>query len=286
MAGLTKIEWTEATWNPVTGCDKVSPGCKNCYAERLALRLQAAGTVQYKNGFLLTLQPEALKVPLSWKKSRVIFVNSMSNLFHRNVSIEFIKRVFAVMQATPQHQFQILTKRAERLVELDDQLSWGDNVWMGVSVESADYLNRIDYLKRTSAKIKFLSLEPLLGPLPRLDLEGIDWVIVGGESGPYSRPMKPQWVRQIRAQCVAAKVPFFFKQWGGVRKAENGRLLDGRIYDEYPQRTAATVPDRMDCLKYAAEFLQGLRSGTQNNPRVLLCSLWFPPFADTESEFP
>jgi protein gp37 len=235
MAGLTKIEWTEATWNPVTGCDKISPGCKNCYAERLALRLQAAGTAQYKNGFFLTLHPESLEIPVSWKKPKVIFVNSMSDLFHKNVPLAFIKQVFAVMQATPQHQFQILTKRAERLVELDDQLQWGDNIWMGVSVESSEYLCRIDHLKRIAAKIKFLSLEPLLGPLPRLDLEGIDWVIVGGESGPHSRPMKPQWVRQIRAQCVAAKVPFFFKQWGGVFKSRTGRTLDGRTWDQMPK---------------------------------------------------
>jgi protein gp37 len=235
MAGFTKIEWTEATWNPVTGCDKISPGCKNCYAERLALRLQAAGTAQYKNGFFLTLHPESLEIPVSWKKPKVIFVNSMSDLFHKNVPLAFIKQVFAVMQATPQHQFQILTKRAERLVELDDQLQWGDNIWMGVSVESSEYLCRIDHLKRIAAKIKFLSLEPLLGPLPRLDLEGIDWVIVGGESGPHSRPMKPQWVRQIRAQCVAAKVPFFFKQWGGVFKSRTGRTLDGRTWDQMPK---------------------------------------------------
>jgi protein gp37 len=235
MAGLTKIEWTEATWNPVTGCDKISPGCKNCYAERLALRLQAAGTAQYKNGFFLTLHPESLQIPVSWKKPKVIFVNSMSDLFHKNVPLAFIKQVFAVMQATPQHQFQILTKRAERLVELDDQLQWGDNIWIGVSVESSEYLCRIDHLKRIAAKIKFLSLEPLLGPLPRLDLEGIDWVIVGGESGPHSRPMKPQWVRQIRAQCVAAKVPFFFKQWGGVFKSRTGRTLDGRTWDQMPK---------------------------------------------------
>lgn len=235
MAGLTKIEWTEATWNPVTGCDKISPGCKNCYAERLALRLQAAGTAQYKNGFFLTLHPESLEIPVSWKKPKVIFVNSMSDLFHKNVPLAFIKQVFAVMQSTPQHQFQILTKRAERLVELNDQLQWGDNIWMGVSVESSEYLCRIDHLKRIAAKIKFLSLEPLLGPLPRLDLEGIDWVIVGGESGPYSRPMKPQWVRQIRAQCVAANVPFFFKQWGGVFKSRTGRTLDGRTWDQMPK---------------------------------------------------
>jgi len=234
MAGLSKIEWTEATWNPVTGCDKVSPGCKNCYAERFALRLQAAGTPQYKNGFLLTLHSRALEIPLGWKKPKVIFVNSMGDLFHKDVPIEFIQRVFSVMKATPQHQFQILTKRAERLTELDRQLAWSDNVWMGVSIENADYINRISYLKSTKARIKFLSLEPLLGPLPHLDLKGIDWVIVGGESGPYARPMKPQWVRQIRAQCIAARVPFFFKQWGGVFKSKTGRTLDGKTWDQMP----------------------------------------------------
>jgi len=236
MASLSKIEWTEATWNPVTGCDKVSPGCKNCYAERLALRLQAAGTAQYRNGFQLMLHPEILEKPISWRKPKLIFVNSMSDLFHRDIPAEFIKRVFSVMQASPQHQFQILTKRAERVVELNDHLVWGDNVWMGVSVESNDYLERVDYLKGTSARTKFLSLEPLLGPLPHLDLIGIDWVIVGGESGPHSRPMKPQWVRQIRAQCVAAQVPFFFKQWGGVFKSRTGRTLDGRTWNQMPKQ--------------------------------------------------
>ncbi|UVT16285.1 MAG: phage Gp37/Gp68 family protein [Nitrospira sp.] len=235
MAGLSKIEWTEATWNPVTGCDKISPGCKNCYAERLALRLQAAGTRQYKDGFALTLHPESLDVPLGWKKPRVIFVNSMSDLFHRNVPIEFIREVFDVMRAAPQHQFQILTKRADRLAELDRELPWSDNVWMGVSVESEDYVRRIEHLKQTRARIKFLSLEPLLGPLSHLELKGIDWVIVGGESGPYARSMKPQWVRQIRAQCIEAKVPFFFKQWGGVFKSKTGRTLDGRTWDQMPK---------------------------------------------------
>jgi len=248
MAGLTKIEWTEATWNPVTGCDKISPGCKNCYAERLALRLRAAGTTQYQNGFLLTLQPKALELPIGWKKPRVIFVNSMSDLFHKNVPLSFIKQVFAVMQAAPQHQFQILTKRAERLGELDEQLQWGENVWMGVSVESSEYRFRIAHLKKTGAKIKFLSLEPLLGPLPHLDLEGIDWVIVGGESGPYSRPMRPQWVRQIRAQCVAAKVPFFFKQWGGVFKSRTGRTLDGKTWDQMPKVERSKLGGKLNSL--------------------------------------
>lgn len=244
MAGLSKIEWTEATWNPVTGCDKISPGCKNCYAERLALRLQAAGTKQYKDGFVLTLHPEALEIPLGWKKPKVIFVNSMSDLFHRDVPIEFIRRVFTVMRYTPQHQFQILTKRADRLAELDHELSWSNNVWMGVSVESTEYVWRIKHLKQTRARIKFLSLEPLLGPLPHLDLKGIDWVIVGGESGPYARPMKPQWVRQIRGQCISAKVPFFFKQWGGVFKSKTGRTLDGRTWDQMPRVERSETEER------------------------------------------
>lgn len=234
MAGASKIEWTEATWNPVTGCDKVSPGCKHCYAERLALRLQAAGVSQYKDGFRLTLHRDSLEIPLAWKKPRVIFVNSMSDLFHEDVPLGFIQEVFAVMKQATQHQFQILTKRAERLLELDNDLPWAENIWMGVSVESAAYTFRIDCLRRTGARIKFLSLEPLLGPLPNLDLRNIHWVIVGGESGPGARLMKPEWVRQIRAQCLAARVPFFFKQWGGVFKSRTGRILDGKTWDGMP----------------------------------------------------
>ena len=239
MAGPTKIEWTEATWNPVTGCDKISPGCKNCYAERMAFRLQAAGTPQYKDGFKPTLHPEALHIPLEWKKPRVIFVNSMSDLFHEAVPPAFLQSVFSVMRATPHHHYQILTKRADRLLELDSVLTWRPNIWMGVSVESADYLFRMRLLKKTRAHIKFLSLEPLLGPLPKLNLRGIDWVIVGGESGPHARPMRQAWVRAIRAQCLAAKVPFFFKQWGGVFKSKTGRILDGRTWDQMPKRSSA-----------------------------------------------
>jgi protein gp37 len=241
MAGTSKIEWTEATWNPVTGCDKISPGCKHCYAERLALRLQAAGTPQYKNGFRLTLHQSALDIPLSWKKPRVIFVNSMSDLFHEDVPTTFIQQVFEVMNRAAQHQFQILTKRAERLLELDSVLPWADNIWMGVSVETAEYTFRIDCLRRTGARIKFLSLEPLLGPLPHLDLREIHWVIVGGESGPHARPMKAAWVRAIRAQCLAAKVPFFFKQWGGVFKSRAGRILDGRTWNQMPRLSIAVL---------------------------------------------
>lgn len=235
MAGLSKIEWTEATWNPVTGCDKVSPGCKNCYAERLALRLQAAGTRQYQRGFRVTLHPDALAIPLSWKKPKLIFVNSMSDLFHEDIPLGFIQQIFAVMVRAAHHNFQILTKRAERLLEVAPFLPWPNNVWMGVSVETGDFTFRIDCLRKTDARIKFLSLEPLLGPMTRLDLTGIDWVIVGGESGPHARPMKPGWVREIRAQCIASKVPFFFKQWGGVFKSRAGRVLDGRTWDQMPQ---------------------------------------------------
>jgi protein gp37 len=210
----------------------------------MALRLQAAGTSQYKDGFRLTLHPDGLEIPLTWKKPRVIFVNSMSDLFHKDVPITFIQQVFDVMNRASQHQFQILTKRAERLLELDQVLPWADNIWMGVSVESADYLSRIEYLRKTSAHIKFLSLEPLLGPLPCLDLQGIGWVIVGGESGPHARPMNREWVRAIRAQCLAAKVPFFFKQWGGVFKSKTGRTLDGRTWDQMPRKVAVPANSR------------------------------------------
>ena len=234
MAINSHIEWTESTWNPVTGCTKISPGCKHCYAERMAKRLKAMGQSNYLNGFEVTLQERALEIPLKWKKSQVIFVNSMSDLFHNKVPADFILRVFNVMNRADWHCFQVLTKRPERLLVLNDQLPWQSNIWMGVSVENEDYTWRIELLRNTSARIKFLSLEPLLGPLPDLDLEGIDWVIVGGESGPGARPMKASWVRNIRAQCCKADVPFFFKQWGGVWKKKSGRLLDGRTWDEMP----------------------------------------------------
>ncbi|WP_298402436.1 DUF5131 family protein [uncultured Chloroflexus sp.] len=235
----SSIEWTEATWNPLTGCTKISPGCKHCYAERMALRLQAMGLEKYRNGFRLTLHPNTLPEPLQWKQPRMIFVNSMSDLFHHDVPVTFIQQVFAVMTQAHWHTFQVLTKRAERLHELDPLLAWPSNVWMGVSVERADYLDRIHRLRETGATIKFLSCEPLLGPLPNLPLDGIDWVIVGGESGPGARPIDPAWVREIRDQCQAAGVAFFFKQWGGPRKHRTGRVLDGRTWDEWPQR--ATV---------------------------------------------
>jgi len=233
MAG-SRIEWTESTWNPLTGCNKVSPGCKHCYAERMAKRLQSMGQEKYRNGFRLTLHPEVLEDPLSWHKPQIIFVNSMSDLFHENVPVEFIQSVFDVMRRAYWHTFQILTKRAERLFELDPVLEWPANVWMGVSVENQNYTFRIDCLRNTHAKVKFLSLEPLLGPISNLSLEGIDWVIVGGESGPHARPIQPEWVREIRDQCLTNHVPFFFKQWGGTNKKVSGRLLDGQSWDQMP----------------------------------------------------
>jgi protein gp37 len=234
MAQGSNIEWTEATWNPVTGCTKVSAGCKNCYAERMARRLQAMGVPQYANGFQLTLQPGALDLPARWKKPRRIFVNSMSDLFHRDVPLQFIQEVFSVMKSCPQHTFQILTKRPHIAAEFANELPWPENVWLGTSVENMLVVHRIDDLRDVAAEIRFLSLEPLLGPLPRLNLSGIHWVIVGGESGPGARPMDPKWVEQIRDHCVAAGVPFFFKQWGGANKKRTGRILGGRTWDEMP----------------------------------------------------
>jgi protein gp37 len=234
MAVNSSIEWTESTWNPVTGCTKVSPGCKHCYAERMALRLQAMGQANYRNGFRLTLHEEALKLCLEWKRPQLILVNSMSDLFHEQVPVEFIHRTFDVMRHAHWHQFQVLTKRSERLLKLDPVLTWAPNIWMGVSVESQDYTFRIDHLKQTRARIKFLSLEPLLGALPNLDLHGIDWVIVGGESGPGARPVNPSWVLDIRNQCQQNGAPLFFKQWGGFNKKKAGRMLEGRTWDEMP----------------------------------------------------
>jgi len=234
MAANSAIEWTKSTWNPITGCTKISPGCQHCYAERMALRLQAMKQPNYINGFKLTLHPQALMLPLHWKKPQTIFVNSMSDLFHKDVPLSFIVQLFEVMQAASWHNFQILTKRSDRLFELNKLLTWPKNVWMGVSVENLDYTYRIDHLRLTGANVKFLSLEPLLGPLQNLNLTGIDWVIVGGESGPGARPVAREWVTDIRDQCIKARVPFFFKQWGGVKKKKNGRLLDGRTWDEIP----------------------------------------------------
>ncbi|MGB4950990.1 MAG: phage Gp37/Gp68 family protein, partial [Rhizobiaceae bacterium] len=228
------IEWTESTWNPVTGCTKISPGCQHCYAERMALRLQAMGQANYVNGFELTLQEHMLERPLEWSKPQLVFVNSMSDLFHKNVPIEYVQRIFGVMRRAYWHNFQVLTKRSQRLLELSNEINWPDNVWMGVSVETQTYTYRIERLKKTGAKIKFLSLEPLLGPLSQLDLEGIGWVIVGGESGPGARLIKKEWVLDIRDQCLEANIPFFFKQWGGANKKKNGRLLQGRTWDQLP----------------------------------------------------
>jgi protein gp37 len=236
MAIESDIEWTDATWNPVTGCTMVSPGCAHCYAEVMAKRLKAMGQENYRNGFQLTLQPQMLERPLSWKKPRTIFVNSMSDLFHKDVPVEYIQQVFDVMTRANWHTYQILTKRSERLRELNPVLDWQPNIWMGVSVESEKYVGRIDDLRQTDAKVKFLSLEPLLGPLPHLNLENIDWVIVGGESGHSARPMKEEWAIDLRDQCCRRGVPFFFKQWGGINKKKSGRELEGRTWDEKPGR--------------------------------------------------
>ncbi len=241
------IEWTDSTWNPTTGCTKISQGCKHCYAERMAKRLKAMGQPNYAKGFKLTLHEHMLELPLRWSRPQRIFVNSMSDLFHKDVPLEFILRVFQTMLKANWHQYQILTKRAERLAELDAHLPWRDHIWMGTSVENERVRDRIDCLRLTSARVKFLSLEPLIGPLPNLDLSGIDWVIVGGESGPGARPMKAEWVRDLRDQCLQQDVAFFFKQWGGVVKSRSGRVLDGRTWDEFPSirsGEAAWFPDK------------------------------------------
>jgi protein gp37 len=230
----SSIEWTEATWNPLPGCTKISPGCKHCYAERMAKRLRAMGQPNYRNGFRLTLHDHVLEVPLRWKVPQVVFVNSMSDLFHGDVPIEFIQRVFDVMRQASIHTFQVLTKRSRRLEQISPSIDWPRNVWMGVSVERDDYVYRIDHLRGTGAKVKFLSLEPLLGPLPNLDFRAIDWVIVGGESGPRARPMNEDWILDIRDHCMKADVPFFFKQWGGRNKKKAGRRLDGRYWNGMP----------------------------------------------------
>lgn len=230
----SKIEWTDSTWNPLTGCTKVSTGCQNCYAERMSYRLKSMGNPNYKNGFNLSLHEQSLTIPLTWKKPKRIFVNSMSDLFHEEVPIEFILQVFEIIHKAGWHTFQLLTKRSNRLSELSSQIKWPINLWMGVSVEAADYVYRIDDLRNTGAKKKFLSLEPLLGPLPKLNLVNIDWVIVGGESGPRSRQLAEEWVIDIRDQCKEAQIPFFFKQWGGMNKKKKGRLLAGELWNETP----------------------------------------------------
>ncbi|NVK83522.1 MAG: phage Gp37/Gp68 family protein [Cytophagia bacterium] len=230
----SSIEWTEMTWNPTTGCTKVSAGCKFCYAEGMAKRLQAMGVEKYKDAFKVRIHPSELDTPYKWKKPKVVFVNSMSDLFHPDVPLDFIKKVFRSMHENPQHVFQVLTKRSERLLELSSQLKWTHNIWMGVSVEDERVLHRIDDLRNTRARVKFLSCEPLIGPLHNLRLEGIDWVIVGGESGHKPRPMNVDWVLDIQEQCEEAQVAFFFKQWGGRNKKAAGRTLNGRTYDEMP----------------------------------------------------
>jgi protein gp37 len=234
MSTNSAIEWTESTWNPVTGCTKISAGCKHCYAERMARRLKAMGQANYAGGFKVALHEHALELPLTWKKPQTIFVNSMSDLFHKSVPLEFILKVFDVMNRAHWHQYQVLTKRAERLELLDKHLPWAPHIWMGVSVEDQDSAGRIDHLRRTGAQVKFVSFEPLIGPVTGLDLADIDWAIVGGESGPGARPMAEEWAVSLRDQCVKAKVAFFFKQWGGVQKKKNGRLLEGKTWSEMP----------------------------------------------------
>ena len=233
----TSINWTDRTWNPVGGCEKVSEGCQNCYAESIAEKFR--GGKAFPDGFGLTLRPHKLSEPLRLRTPSLIFVNSMSDLFHKDVPVDFIQQVFDVMRRADWHRFQVLTKRAERLLEIDPQIDWPANVWMGVSVENQDYKYRIDLLRQTHAKIKFLSLEPLLGPLPHLNLKGINWVIVGGESGPGARPVLEEWVIDIRDQCKAKRVPFFFKQWGGVQKKRAGRLLQGETWSQMPEQAWA-----------------------------------------------
>jgi protein gp37 len=262
MAHGSGIEWTESTWNPVTGCSKISPGCKHCYAERMAERLLAMGQRNYRNGFALTLQPHMLELPLRWKKPQTIFVNSMSDLFHDDVPLSYIRKVFDVMRRASWHRFQVLTKRSERLAQLNPQLEWAANIWMGVSVENDRYRSRIDRLRLTNAHVKFLSLEPLLGPLVSLNLSGIGWVIVGGESGPGARPMDPTWVTDLRDQCRRADVPFFFKQWGGKNKKLAGRLLDGRTWNQMPSAMAT------DSGKHRGKPLI-LAAGLRRVPRTL-----------------
>jgi len=241
MSDHSKIEWTDATWNPMRGCTKISPGCAHCYAETFAERFRGVPGHPFEQGFDLRLVPKALDLPLRWKRSRLIFVNSMSDLFHEKVPLAFIQRVVRTMERASWHTFQILTKRSERLAELAPDLNWPPNVWMGVSIETAKYLWRADHLRNVPAAVRFLSLEPLLGPLGTLDLSGIHWVIVGGESGPGARLIEADWVRDIRKQCLREGVPFFFKQWGGVRKKSNGRVLDGRSWDGMPRTGAPEI---------------------------------------------
>jgi len=236
MAQASKIEWTESSWNPVTGCTKISTGCKNCYAERMAHRLKAAGQNRYRNGFKLTLQKDLVGLPLRWKKPREIFVGSMTDLFHKDVPLEYLKQIFETMSKANWHIFQILTKRADRLAELAEHLPWPENVWMGVTVESSKEVDRISKLQQIPAAVKFLSMEPLLGPIQQFPCDGIDWIIVGGESGPRSRPIEKRWIIEIRNQCLKNDISFFFKQWGGTNKKKTGRQLEGKFWEEYPRQ--------------------------------------------------
>lgn len=230
----SSIEWTEMTWNPTTGCNKISAGCKFCYAEIMSRRLKAMGIEKYSDGFDLRIHEDSLLTPYTWKKPKLVFVNSMSDLFHKDVPLRFIKKVFDVMNDCPQHTFQVLTKRSDILRKYDKHLNWTPNIWMGVSVENEKVIHRIDDLRATHARVKFLSLEPLIGPLHQINLKKMDWVIVGGESGPGARPLQKTWVLDILRQCERADVAFFFKQWGGVRKKQAGRILNGRTYDDMP----------------------------------------------------
>lgn len=236
MGTNSNISWTDATWNPITGCTKISDGCKHCYAEIMAHRLKEMKSPNYANGFKVTLQPHMLDKPLKWKKTRMIFVNSMSDIFHKDVPFEYIQQIFEVMRKAHWHTFQILTKRSERLRRLSSEINWPDNVWMGVSVENTKTKSRIEDLQGTGAKVKFISFEPLLEKVERFNLDWIDWVIVGGESGPKSRPMEKEWIMRIKWYCDIYKTPFFFKQWGGVNKKKNGSLLNGKSYKEMPVR--------------------------------------------------
>ena len=232
----SKIEWTESSWNPVTGCTKISPGCKNCYAERMANRLKMMGQPNYDNGFQVTLHEHVLEYPLLWKKSQTIFVNSMSDLFHEKISDSFICKVFEIMKKASWHTFQVLTKRSQRLKEMSSKIDWPQNVWIGVSVENEDYKYRIDDLRLIPAIVRFISFEPLIGPITSTDFSNIDWIIVGGESGPHSRPMNKEWVVQLKENCFLQNIPFFFKQWGGTNKKKTGRVFEGQTWDEMPDK--------------------------------------------------
>jgi protein gp37 len=273
----SQIEWTDATWNPVRGCTKISPGCKHCYAETFAERFRGVKGHPYEQGFDLRLVPEKLTEPLSWRSSKLVFVNSMSDLFQTGVSNDYVAAVTEVMATANWHTYQVLTKRSERLCGMLQgqlrQFSQLDHIWWGVSVEDRKYgLPRIDYLRQAPARVRFLSIEPLLEDLGTIDLTGISWVIVGGESGPGARPMKKEWVVSIRDQCRESKVPFFFKQWGGVRKAKNGRSLNGRTYSEYPNRRNVQIPERTECLSSMHMFLHKFAGLLASSPLVQLSS--------------